>query len=35
LHYPTNRNVNATAKPEVPASRTQFYQGAHLRTKQL
>jgi len=35
FHHPTNAGVTATAKPTVAASRTHFYQGAHLRTKQL
>jgi len=35
MHHPTNAGVTAAAKPKAAASRTYFYQGAHLRTKQL
>ena len=35
LHHPTNAGIIATAKPKATASRTHFYHGAHLRTKQL
>jgi len=35
LRHPTNADVKAIAKPKAPASRTHFYQGAHLRTKQV
>jgi len=35
MHHPTNAGVVKTAKPKAAASRTHFYQGAHLRTNQL
>jgi len=35
MHHPTNAGIITTAKPKTTASRTHFYQGAHLRTKQL
>jgi len=34
MHHPTNAGVITAAKPKAAASRTHFYQGAHLRTKQ-
>jgi len=35
MHHPTNSGGLTTPKPKAASSRTHFYLGAHLRTKQL